>query len=52
MEEAPEPSNILWENLHVTPKQQIFRKLLVSFAILVLLVGMFVLFTFLQLIAV
>lgn len=47
MDEAPEPSNILWENLHVTPRQQIIRKILVSFAILVLLFGMFVLFTFL-----
>jgi len=52
MAEAPEPSNILWENLHVTPRQQTCRKLLVSAAILVLLFGMFVLFTFLQLIAV
>ena len=52
MAEAPEPSNILWENLHVTPRQQTCRKLLVSAVILVLLFGMFVLFTFLQLIAV
>lgn len=49
---APEPSNILWENLHVSPTQRIVRTIVVAIVIFLLLLGMFALFTGLEVISV
>ena len=43
---APEPSNIIWENRHITPNVQLRNKIIVSFGILCLLGLAFALFTF------
>lgn len=49
---APEPSNILWENINVISKVKNRRYCFVSMIIAVLLLGMFVLFTLLDVISV
>lgn len=49
---APEPSNILWENLHISSSQRICRTIIVSIVVFLLLLGMFALFTSLELITV
>ena len=43
---APEPSNIIWENRHITPNVQLRNKIIVAFGILCLLSLAFALFTF------
>ena len=49
---APEPSNILWENIHVISKVKNRRYCAVTLIIAFLLMGMFVLFTLLDVISV
>lgn len=46
--EAPEPSNVLWENLEVTGKQRTSRKCGVYMVILMFMVFTFVLFSVLK----
>jgi hypothetical protein len=52
LQRAPEPSNILWENLHVSRPQRIVRTIVVAIVIFLLLLGMFALFTALEVISV
>lgn len=46
--EAPEPSNVLWENLEVTGKQRAARKCGVGMVILFFMIFTFVLFSVLK----
>lgn len=48
---AVEPSNILWENLHVGKKTRFIRGLKVGAIVTVLLILMFILFTYLDVIS-
>lgn len=48
MTQAPEPQEILWENRHITKKQQAFAKVIVSFMVIIFLLAMFVLFTWMK----
>lgn len=45
--EAPEPSNVIWENLHFTGRQRFLRACLVALTVMVLLIVMFVFFVWL-----
>jgi len=45
---APEPSEILWHNRHITVKQARCHKIIVFFCCLVFLIGMFILFTWMK----
>lgn len=46
--EAPEPSNVLWENLEVTARQRRGRKCGVSMVIVIFMIFTFVLFSYLK----
>lgn len=46
--QAPEPQEILWENRHITRKQQAFAKVIVSILIVIFLFLMFILFTWMK----
>lgn len=46
--QAPEPSEIIWHNRHVTSGQQCKNKVLVFIACLVFLLGMFALFSWMK----
>ena len=46
VEPAPEPSNIIWENRHITSKVQFRNKIFVGIGVFCLLALAFALFTF------
>jgi len=48
VKQAPEPSEILWHNRHVTIKQQNWRKVGVMVCCLIFLTAMFVLFSWMK----
>jgi hypothetical protein len=48
---AVEPSNILWENLHVSKKTRFMKELKVIAIVTVILILMFILFTYLDVIS-
>jgi hypothetical protein len=46
--DAPEPTNIIWENLQITEETQKWRKIFVFIVIAIFTIGLFVFFTFLK----
>lgn len=46
--QAPEPSNVVWKNMHVTPQTQLKWKLIAFFGIFILLLGAFVALYYLE----
>lgn len=47
-EEAPEPTNIIWENRHISGKNQFVRKVLVAISVLLFLILALVIFSLLK----